>query len=555
MSRFVPQVSSDHFRNLTSSDRAKSYLDAGWWENRTLAQVIAEHAANRGDSVAFYGDHGATTWSAYDALSTALAKVLVAAGIKPGDRMAVWLPDSATVHIAFVAAEKAGITIVGIGARAGEGELRYLLGKTGATSLLTLDRHRDQDMADLVATLRSEGVELGTHIVVPMFDADPDAPMLVNGEPFDSTGILLDPADAMGPDDLFMLNSTSGTTGMPKCVMHNQHRWFYFHQKAAQHADLTGDDVFFGAVPAPFGFGLWTAHFTPAILGAPCVVRERFSADETIQLIERHGVTMLGAVSTQFIMMLNSPEMGIRSLETLRVIFTGGEAVPTNRARAFEEQTGATVLQFFGSNETGLLTGTTLRDSFEQRVTTAGRVVPEMNVRLFDGPKDVTPGGTGQPGGRGPALCLGYLDDDAANDQLFTADGWMLMGDIVTIDADGYLTVTGRTSDIIIRGGKNISAVKVESEVSTHPSVALAAAVAAPDDVFGERVCVFVELKSGHSLGLDELQAYLLGSGTSKSDLPEHLVVLDQLPRASGGKVAKGQLKAGVTRYLTAVSG
>jgi acyl-CoA synthetase len=240
-------------------------------------------------------------------------------------------------------------------------------------------------------------------------------------------------------------------------------------------------------------------------------------------------------------MMLNEPGVEQRDLSSLRVMFTGGEAVPYERARAFEERTGCTVLQFFGSNETGLLTGTTLDDPPGKRLRTAGRVVPEMHVRLYEDGRDVTARGWGQPAGRGPATCLGYLGEAAAG--LLTPDGWMLMGDICTIDDEGYLTVTGRLSDIIIRGGKNISAGQVEDEVGTHPAVALAAAVARPDRTFGERVCVYVELHPGTELTLDELTAHLVARGTSKEILPEHLVVLDRLPRSSGGKVAKGELR------------
>jgi acyl-CoA synthetase len=170
-----------------------------------------------------------------------------------------------------------------------------------------------------------------------------------------------------------------------------------------------------------------------------------------------------------------------------------------------------------------------------------------MHVRLLDADTgaDITvPGVPGVPVGKGPALCLGYYDDAAANAELFTADGWMRMGDLATIDGDGYLTVVGRTSDVIIRGGKNISAAQVEDEVSTHASVALCAAVAVPDPTFGERVCVFVELHPGvQPLTLDDLRAHLDGRGTGKELWPERLVVLDELPRSSGGKVAKGELR------------
>ncbi|MTA77898.1 MAG: AMP-binding protein, partial [Actinobacteria bacterium] len=152
------------------------------------------------------------------------------------------------------------------------------------------------------------------------------------------------------------------------------------------------------------------------------------------------------------------------------------------------------------------------------------------------------------PACRGPATALGYWGDEGANAKLFTDDGWMLMGDIVRIDSAGVLTVIGRTSDFIIRGGKNISAPAVEAEVATHPAVAMVAAVAWPDPVFGERVCAYVELRAGASLTLDELAAHLRERSVSREWWPEQLVVVDALPRSSGGKVAKGDLKADAKR-------
>jgi acyl-CoA synthetase len=247
-------------------------------------------------------------------------------------------------------------------------------------------------------------------------------------------------------------------------------------------------------------------------------------------------------------MMLNSPAVERHDLSSLRILYTGGEMVPYERAKEFEDRTGASVLQFYGSNETGALSCTTPGDPQEKRLRTAGRVIPEMHVRLLDPDDghDVTGMDiAGVPAAKGPACCLGYYDDEAGNRALFTADGWMRMGDLVTIDADGYLTVVGRTSDIIIRGGKNISAAQVEDEVASHPAVALCAAVAAPDETFGERVCVFAELRTEwNALSLDDVRAHLEQRGTGKELWPERLVVLDSLPRSSGGKVAKGELRA-----------
>jgi acyl-CoA synthetase len=241
-------------------------------------------------------------------------------------------------------------------------------------------------------------------------------------------------------------------------------------------------------------------------------------------------------------MILASPVFRDCDITSLRVVFTGGEPLPYTQAARFEELTGATILQFYGSNETGMLSATTVADPFDRRLRTAGRIVPEMQVRFFDGDRDVTASGRGQPACRGPATSLGYLGG-TDHDRLFTKDGWMRMGDICALDADGYLTVTGRTTDFILRGGKNISAVQVEEAVATHPAVAVAAAVAMPDPVFGERVCVFVEPKHAGALDLPTLVEHLLQQGISKELLPERLEVRDELPRSSGGKIAKGQLR------------
>jgi acyl-CoA synthetase len=232
-------------------------------------------------------------------------------------------------------------------------------------------------------------------------------------------------------------------------------------------------------------------------------------------------------------------------------VYTGGEALPYRPAAEFEELTGAKILQFYGSNETGMLSATTLDDSREHRLRTAGRLIPEMSVRLFDGDRDVTAAGRGQPACRGPATSLGYLGG-TDHDKLFTRDGWMRMGDICEIDAEGYLRVTGRTSDFIVRGGKNISASEVEDAVMTHPAIAIAAAVAMPDPVFGEKVCLYAELTDSASVDLPGLVEHLLALGVSKELLPERLVVLDELPRSSGGKIAKGRLREDIGARMEA---
>jgi acyl-CoA synthetase len=480
--------------------------------------------------VAYIGDEGRATWRDYDQRADRIAGRLLDVGVRRGDRVAVVMPDGPAVHACYLGVERAGAVIVGIGARAGRREVDHLLTVTEPAALLVPDQGPDIGPSD-VPHLR-----VGEH--------EPGAPPVASRP---GGG----PAAA---DELWLLNSTSGTTGLAKCVMHDQRRWFAFHEKAAAAADLSADDVFLSALPAPFGFGIWTAHVTPTLLGVPCVVSSRFDPAACLARIAREQVTVLAAVSTQFIMLLNSDELDRHDLSSLRILFTGGEMVPEQRAAEFEDRTGCTVLQFYGSNETGALSRTTLADSRSRRLRTAGRVIPEMHVRLLDddGADITASGGPGIAACRGPLTCLGYYRDDDANAALFTADGWMLTGDRCTIDPDGFLTVRGRASDFIIRGGKNISAAQVEDEVATHPAVALAAAVAIPDAVFGERVCVYLEVHPGSVVDLDALREHLATRGVGKELWPEHLVIVDALPRSSGGKVAKGSLRDDARRRVGA---
>ncbi len=489
------------------------YTARGWWGIDTLSEMVRRHARTAPDATAYITPDRRTTWAEYDAEADAVAGGL--SDLEPGSRLGVLLPDSEQVHVALLGVERAGLVAAGLGARAGQAEIEHLVRRTGAVAVLT-----DRDLP---------GIPTREMPTVP-------------GRP--------DRRRALGPNDLWLLNSTSGTTGMPKVVTQTQNRWIRFLEHAVDVGGLGPDERFMSVIPAPFGFGLWTSHVAPAYLGAPTVVLPRFDVPTMVRLIEQEQVTVLCCVSTQFRMLLNHPVAAEHDLSSLRVMFTGGEMIPPDRAAEFEERTGAVVLSFFGSNETGALTATRHDDPREKRLTTVGRPLAEMNVRLYDEAGEVVEG-EGIPGGRGPLTCAGYYDDDEANAALYAPDGAMLMGDLVRVDADGYLQVIGRTSDIIIRGGKNISAVQVEIEVDAHAAVDEVAIVAVPDAVFGERVCAVVTLVPQTALTLGDLTAHLAARGLGKESWPEHLLVVEELPRSSGGKVAKGEVRE-IARTLVA---
>ena len=516
-----------------SDEDPARFRAAGWWSDATLSDAVRRNAEHTPDRHAYLDHPGVSlSWREFDYLASTLAEQLAGIGVVRGDRIAVWHGDSAAIHVLFVAVERCGAVVVGIGARAGAREVAAIL-RNSRPKILISDQQRSG-----LATRAAADVADECPLLTLVLGGDTDVLRLnVDAEPGE-----LGTESQLGPDDVFLINSTSGTTGLPKCVVHTQNRWYYFHQKAIANGLLTSDDIFLPVIPMPFGFGIWTSHTTPIYLGATAVILQRFSASAACAAIARHRVTVLCCVSTQLTMLMADPARRDHDLSSLRVVFAGGEALPYRPAAEFEELTGAKILQFYGSNETGMLSATTVDDSRQRRLRTAGRVVPEMAVRLFDGDHDVTATGHGQPACRGPATSLGYLGG-TDHDKLFTRDGWMRLGDICEIDADGYLTVTGRTSDFILRGGKNISAAQVEDAVTTHPAIAVAAAVAMPDAVFGEKVCLYTELADSQSIDLPELVEHLLALGVSKELLPERLIVVDELPRSSGGKIAKGRLR------------
>ncbi|SBS77079.1 O-succinylbenzoate--CoA ligase [uncultured Mycobacterium sp.] len=525
---------------VTTSAEAAHYRAAGWWSDTTLSDCVRRNALSTPDKAAYVdftldGPGWGLTWSEFNNAATNLAVQLRRLGVAPGDRVAIWHGDSVAIHVLLVAIERCGAVSVGLGSRTGVREAAQII-RTAQPSLVVSDPARGPQATEAAADTSLRALVLGS-----------------GGLAIDTTAAAADAVaglSSVGPDDPFLINSTSGTTGLPKCVVHTQNRWHYFHQKAVANGELSADDVFLPVIPTPFGFGIWTSHTTPIYLGATTVRIERFDPAATCAAIERHRATVLCCVSTQLMMILANAASREYDLSSLRIVFTGGEPLPYAQAAQFEELTGVTILQFYGSNETGMLSATTVKDSPHHRLRTAGQIVPEMQVRLFDGDDDVTESGRGQPVCRGPALSLGYLGG-TDHDKLYTRNGWMRMGDICELDSDGYLVLAGRTSDFILRGGKNISAVAVEEAVNTHPAVAVAAAVAMPDPLFGERVCVFAELvNAGDTLELSAVIDHLLAQGVSKELLPERLEVLDELPRSSGGKIAKGQLRENIRSIL-----
>jgi acyl-CoA synthetase len=534
---------------VTARHRAE-YQAAGWWTSESVSDLVHGHATARPEATAYRDDHGVLPWHRYDAHASSLARVLAGLGVAPGTRAAVLVGDGAAFHVALLGCERAGLISVGLPARGNDGEHAELMGRVGSTVLVTSESVRGRPPAEVVVALEESGARVEHHVVL---GAQGD-PVLVSSR--DGDGRREDagaPGSLEGrqvpPTDLWLLNFTSGTTGLPKVVTQTQNRWLYQARMAIRSAEITHQDVVLSAIPGGYGFGLWSGHMLPAVLGLTCVQMERFTPEAALALIESERVTVLACVTTQLVMMLESDALAVTDTGSLRSVFTGGEMVHASQARRWEARTGSRVLQFYGSNEGGPVSGTTLADDDETRLSTTGRILPGTDFRLLEETRDEHGRRCGQLAVRGPGAHGSYWADDAANRDLLTDDGFVVMADLVSVDESDRLRVVGRQSDIIIRGGRNISAAVVEGHVLSHPAVRMAAAVPVPDAVFGERIGVAVELNDEvGDLGLTDLVGYLTARGIGKEYLPEKLVVVDSMPVSSGAKADKKLIRGLLAR-------
>lgn len=525
----------------------EQYHREGWWDDTTLSQVVAGHAARRPDAPAFARDRGdAVSWANYHRDADAVAEALIELGLLRGEPVAILLPDTPALHAAYLGAERAGHVVVSIPDRARYSDVRKVLAQGPCRAFVTFARQRDGSTSDkLIARLRREMGWRGHHVVL---QPGPEGlEVEIDGRPSSHLGVP--PADrALGADELFLVNFTAGATGESKGVMHTQNRWKYFHRKCPH---FRADDVFLVAVPAVVGFGLWTSHFSPTLLGAPTVLPTDFSPGRVLEAIERWQVTVLVAVPTQIKMMLQHPRFASTDLSSLRLIQSGGEYLSSAEAMDFGQRTGVEVVQFYGSAEAGCVSGPATIEPDHVVLSTAGKPIPEMNVRLFDElGNDVTHTGTGRCAARGPSLTPGYWKDPIATQALIRPDGWLLLDDFVRIDDDGYLHVLSRALDYITRGGLNISAAEVEEYVLRHPRVAHCAAVSMPDPLTGERVCVYVVSTDGDEVRLEELTRFLEFEAVTKAIWPELVITVDSLPVGPGGKIAKDELRRDVRNRM-----
>ncbi|BBZ01693.1 long-chain-fatty-acid--CoA ligase [Mycolicibacterium chitae] len=467
--------------------------------------------------------------------SRRMAAGLTDLGVRPGDVVALQLPNWRQCFVAHAATWLCGAVVLPIVPIYGPAEVAFIVRQSGARALILARELRNRDAgATLSAVAEAGGVDLRILVGDPLPGTVSYAE-LTDVAPIGSDPVPVDPADRC------LLVYTSGTTAQPKGVQHT-------------HASLLGEIRSMDEIRAA-GPELTTLSLFPSghIAGTLGILRMFCRANTTLamdawnpelaaRLIDQHGVAASGGAPIHLGGILDVAERDGLDLSSLREFTTGAAGVAGALIRRADKH-GAGAFRCYGSSEHPTVSSGRPEDALDKRADTDGRITPGTEVRIVDDVgRDVESGCAGEILTRGPDQFVGYTGGEHTAAAM--VDGWFRTGDVGRLDAEGYLTITDRKKDIIVRGGENISSKEVEDVLSSHPAIAEAAAVGAADATYGERVCAFVVVNAGQRFGLVEAAQHFTECGLARQKTPERIVVVDELPRTASGKVQKHLLRA-----------
>jgi len=453
---------------------------------------------------------------------------MMTAGIGPGDIVGCMLPNWREWLVVAVAAAHAGAVMLPIVTIYGARELGFILRQSGAKWLFTPDSFRNIDYSNIVADC-GECSKLERHIVTgPEFQA------------LEAEGPISQPV-SVDPEDLALLVFTSGTTADPKGVMHSARGLLAELETMRIMRGGSDEDAVISPWPPGHVAGA-LSMYRYLCQGSPLVLMDQWDAALAAELVESHRVTSSSGTPFHLSGMMAAAEANGHDLSSLRQYLVGAAPVPPSLIEACQHQ-GLAVYHCYGSSEHPTVTSGVVDDPLDKQLHTEGRAIVGSEMRFVDDDgKDVPAGEEGEICTRGPELFMGYLDS-ALNESAFLPGGWYRSGDIGRLDAEGFLLITDRKKDIIIRGGENISSKEVEAVLLRLDGVADAAVVAAPDDRMGEVVRACLVLSPGAAVTLEDIRTHFAAAGIAKQKTPERLSIVDELPRNASGKVLKHKLR------------
>ncbi|MEU0463557.1 AMP-binding protein [Amycolatopsis sp. NPDC006131] len=522
----------------------RAFYEAGYWQEDGLSALADARAASHGDKVLVSDGTSGRTYAAVRDQSARLAEGLRRLGVRCGDRVAVQLPNWTEFAVIALAVSRLGAVLVPIMPIYRGAEVGYVLRHAGVKVAITCAEFKGFGHLDMIAGLRADLPDLESLVVV-------------RGEGTVTLDELLDAPDtgleSPPPDEPFLIVYTSGTTSRPKGCLHTVNTLRASAAAIAKSVRYTEDDVQFGPSPVTHSTGLVTSVVLPMLTGASSHLMEAWEPEEGLQRIAKHGCTA-AVTATPFLQMLTAAyDPDRHDASSLRLWVCAGSPIPGSIVRRASEQfAGCRVLSLYGRSENFLTTMCTIDDPPERSATSDGAAIAGASVKIVDELGEEVPRGTeGDIAYRGPSHMLQYYRDPEQTAALFTPDGYSRSGDLGFMDPDGYVRVTGRLKDIVIRGGLNISARELEDLLVDHPKVDEVAVVGMPDERLGERVCAYVVPVAGQTPTLAELTEYLRGCDVATPKLPERLELLDRLPLTATGKVRKHVLRDDIKAKLT----
>ena len=518
---------------------AEAYRRDRLWRGETIWTAFAATAARMPSKLAVVDGSTRLTYGALAAAAERLSAGLSRLGIGAGDAVAFQLPNWWETVVVLLATARCGAVATPVLPINRRRELGFILGQAGARVCFAPGRYRDCDHRSLLAELRPELPAL-EHVIVVRDDAGPGA------LPFDTVA-----ADTGAPlhtstdaEALALLIYTSGTTADPKGVLHSHETLLAEGRSLGPVHELTASDTVLMPSPLTHISGIVHALLVPAVFGTTAVLMERWEPGVGLALIAAERVTYMVGAPTFLRDLARHPDLDVHDVGSFRLFSCGGADVDPVLVRDAAARLGCVAKRVYGSTEFPTIATTGPDDPPARRIDSEGRPIGAAEIRLVD--DDGAPVRTGVEGeilARGPECFLGH-GDPALDAEVFTPDGWFRTGDLGTVDAAGYLRITGRKKDIIIRKGENISAREVEDLLAAHPAVAEVAVVGVPDVAAGEIACAVVRVRTGAAApSLEELVAYLTARGLSRRKLPERLEVVDDFPRTASGKVLKRVLR------------
>jgi acyl-CoA synthetase len=502
-----------------TGDLAARYRAEGAWDDRSLGQFLSDALLT--DTTRRFRIWSPThpyTGTVGDVYADALrvAGGLRALGLGPGDIVAFQLPNWVEAAVTFYACAVLGVTLVPIVHFYGPKEVGFILKQSQAKALVIVSAIGSRDYLEELGTLRG-GLDRLEHVIVVGDTARDD------DVPFDQLrhATPLPAPQAVDPDGPALIGYTSGTTADPKGVVHS-------HRTIA---------------PVGHAIGMLAGLLCPLVSGRPLYLIDGWDPPTVLDAMVEEGIGAGSGSTYFFTSLLDSPGYGPEHVELMRYIGLGGSPIP-NAVAERADDLGISLVRAYGCTEHPSVTGSQHADPKEKRIHTDGRPLEWVEVRTVgeDG-RDVEVGQSGEILTRGPDRFAGYTDP-ALTAAAVDAEGWFRTGDVGVLDPEGYLTITDRVKDIIIRGGENVSAAEVEQLLAHMDGVAEVAVVAAPDEKFGEHGCAFFRMQAGTvAPDLEAVRTHLAAAGLARQKWPEEIRSVDELPRTPSGKVQKFVLR------------